>query len=214
MAFLNASVPLIKTMVRRQFLYNLEDKFGELDECMVFGVCSIRARAPLFHIMLPNGAIYYRVPIHAFYSGIEEEKNKMLSIEESCFWDCFSYYFSVHKYDFLKEMDCSVLLKNKGTENGRYYFTIDWCDPDGELNSSHSEIPDEHKCGHVIGLDSGNFVIYPNNRILWKESSFVVSNDEKIDYKTNTYNWYGEGLDFKTEDSDMFMYKTKKEEEL
>ncbi len=200
------SIPMFKSNIRKQYMYNLEDKHGEFDECTVFGVSCVKGRAPVFHCMLPNGAIYYRVPLQAFTS---DEKAEELTVNETYFWDSFSYYFAVHRFDFLREMDCIVLLKNKKQEKGMYMFTIDWCDPDGTLVSSHAEIPDEHKCHHIIHLDSGNYVAYPNNRILWQEASFVVR-DEIPDYKTNTHNWYGEER-FITEDTDKMFYKTKKE---
>jgi hypothetical protein len=41
-------------------------KKGEKD-CVAFGIASISGRALLFHIMLPNGAVYYRLPISAFF---------------------------------------------------------------------------------------------------------------------------------------------------
>lgn len=201
-----ADVPLFKCFVRKEFLYNLEDHHGEFDECTVFGVSCIQGRAPLFNILLPNGAIYYRVPLHAFTTSKDIESR---SCTETYFWDCFGYTFTVHRYSFLREMDVTVLVKNAAPAPGTYMFTIDWFDP-GPLTPHHAEIPDEHKCHHIIHLEEGNFVAYPNNRILWHEASFVVR-DEKIDYKTNTHAWYGEE-GFKSENSDQFMYKTQDEQ--
>jgi hypothetical protein len=46
----------------------LDSKYNkESEECVIFGIASIAGRAILFHIMLPNGAVYYRLPISAFF---------------------------------------------------------------------------------------------------------------------------------------------------
>jgi hypothetical protein len=42
------------------------------------------------------------------------------------------------------------------------------------LDTEHSEIPDQHKCGHVLALDNGNYAVMPNNRILWSIPSFTT----------------------------------------
>jgi hypothetical protein len=43
---------------------------------------------------------------------------------------------------------------------------------------------------HFIKLDNGNFALYPQNRIIFKDASFIVSTDPKtIDYKVNTTEW-------------------------
>jgi hypothetical protein len=39
----------------------------------------------------------------------------------------------------------------------------------------HSEIPDQHKCAHILALDNGNYAAQPNNRILWSIPSFTTS---------------------------------------
>ena len=90
---------------------------------------------------------------------------------------------------------------------GEYLFTIDWCHPESNiLDTEHSEIPHEHKCGHVLALDNGNFAIQPNNRILWNISNFTTRNDIP-DYKVQTTEWNVENKDFVTEDSDKMFYK-------
>jgi hypothetical protein len=200
------SIPLMKVKVRKQYLYNLEKGFGEYDDAMVFGVTCAQGRAPVFHAMMPNGAIYYRMPLMAFCT---DEKASELTSAQTYFWDSFSYYFTVHRYAYLRDMDCNVWIKDDVWRPGSYKFTIDWVEPDGDIPLMDCEIPDEHKCHHIIELEDGNFVAYPNNRILWKEASFVVR-DEIPDYKTNTTIWYGEE-GFKTENSDRQFYKTQEE---
>jgi len=50
--------------------------------------------------------------------------------------------------------------------HGKYLFTIDWAHPDTNiLDVEHSEIPQEHKCAHILELDNGNYAAQPNNRL-------------------------------------------------
>ena len=63
MAYLNANIPPIYCKVKTEYLYDMDlSKRGE-EDCVVFGVTSISGRALLFHILLPNGAVYFRLPI-------------------------------------------------------------------------------------------------------------------------------------------------------
>ena len=74
MAYLNANIPPIYCQIRKEYLYDLERNYnGESRDCVIFGMASISGRSLLFHIMLPNGACYWRLPISAFY------KNRMIS---------------------------------------------------------------------------------------------------------------------------------------
>ena len=90
---------------------------------------------------------------------------------------------------------------------GEYLFTIDWCHPESNiLDCEHSEIPHEHKCGHVMALDNGNYSIQPNNRILWNISNFTTR-DDIPDYKVQTTEWNVENKGWITEDTDKMFYK-------
>ena len=53
------------------------------------------------------------------------------------------------------------------------------------LDTEHSEIPQEHKCAHVLALANGNYAAQPNNRILWHVNSYTTD-DSWPDYKVQT----------------------------
>jgi hypothetical protein len=92
-------------------------------------------------------------------------------LEDLQLWNSFSYYPSVTVFDFLSGQRCKYLGKNKKFYHGEYLFTIDWAHPESNIvDTEHSEIPDQHKCGHVLALDNGNYAIQPNNRILWRRA--------------------------------------------
>jgi hypothetical protein len=67
MSYLNANIPPIYCKIRREYLYDLQKHHGESEECVLFAIASISGRALLFHALLSNGAVYYRLPISAFF---------------------------------------------------------------------------------------------------------------------------------------------------
>ena len=122
-------------------------------------------------------------------------------------WNSFSYYPSVHMFNYLTSQRGKYFGKDKKLYYGEYLFTIDWCHPESNiLDCEHSEIPHEHKCGHVMALDNGNYSIQPNNRILWNISNFTTR-DDIPDYKVQTTEWNVENKGWITEDTDKMFYK-------
>jgi hypothetical protein len=210
MSYLNANIPVTYAKVRREYLYDLQKHHGETEDCVIFGMASITGRAVLFHCMLENGAIFYRLPISAFIQrSFTVSQVPRMRLDELELWNSFSYYPSVITYDFLGGQKCKYLGKNKKFYIGEYLFTIDWGHPDANiLDCDHSEIVSEHKCGHVIALDNGNFAIQPNNRILWSVGNFTVK-EGWPDYKVQTSEWNVENNAWVTEDSDQMFYEVK-----
>ena len=164
--------------------------------------------ATLFHIMLPNGAVFFRLPISAFFQK-DFERNEVpdMPVDTLQLWNSFSYYPSVHHFGYLSSQRGKYFGKDKKLYYGEYLFTIDWCHPESNiLDCEHSEIPHEHKCGHVMALDNGNYSIQPNNRILWNISNFTTR-DDIPDYKVQTTEWNVENKGWITEDTDKMFYK-------
>ena len=207
MAYLNANIPVQYAQVRKEYLYDLKSHHGEVEDCAIFGLASLAGKAVLFHCLLPNGAIYYRLPISAFiqraYDILQVPRMRLDELE---LWDSFSYYPAITVFDFLAGQECKYLGKDKKFYTGEYLFTIDWAHPEPNiLDVDHSEIPQEHKCGHFIALDNGNYAIQPNNRILWHVGNFTTKN-EWPDYKTQTSEWSVENKDWTTDDTDRMFY--------
>jgi hypothetical protein len=134
-------------------------------------------------------------------------------LEDLQLWNSFSYYPSVTTFDFLVGQRCKYLGKNKKLYYGQYLFTVDWAHPESNiLDTEHSEIPDQHKCAHILALDNGNFAAQPNNRILWDIPSFTTSSSVP-DYKVQTTEWNVENKKFVTDDTDKFFYDIIKKDE-
>jgi len=208
MALLNADIPPIYCKVRKEYLYDFKKHQGESDECVIFGLTSMAGAATLFNIMLPNGAVFFRLPIAAFFQKhLDREQVRDMQVDELQLWNSFSYYPSVHMFNYLTSQRGKYFGKDKKEHFGEYLFTIDWCHPESNiLDTEHSEIPHEHKCGHVLALVNGNYAIQPNNRILWNISNFTTR-DDIPDYKVQTTEWNVENKGWVTEDTDKMFYK-------
>ena len=44
----------------------LKNIMGEAEDCIIFALASITGRPILFHAIMENGAVFYRLPISAF----------------------------------------------------------------------------------------------------------------------------------------------------
>jgi len=214
MAYLNANIPVLYAQVRKEYLYDLKSHHGEVEDCVIFGLASMAGKAVLFHCLLPNGAVYYRLPISAFIQRTYDiSQVPRMRLDELELWNSFSYYPSVTTFDFLAGQECKYLGKDKKFYTGEYLFTIDWAHPEPNiLDVDHSEIPQEHKCGHFLALANGNYAIQPNNRILWHLNNFTTKN-EWPDYKTQTSEWNVENKDWTTDDTDRMFYDIIKKDE-
>ena len=166
-------------------------------------------RAILWHAIMENGAIFYRLPITAFIQrGYEPQTVPIKRLDELELWNSFSYYPAVTLYDILSGQHGKYIGKDKKWHYGNYLFTIDFAHPDSNiLDTEHSEIPHEHKCAHIIALKDGNYAAQPNNRIIWDLPSFTVK-DNIPDWKVQTNEWSVEDSgQWVTEDTDKFFYE-------
>ena len=184
MAYLNANIPVMYAQIRREYLYDLKKHHGEVEDCIIFGVASITGRPILFHAIMENGAIFYRLPISAFIQrGFQPETVPHQRLDELQLWNCFSYFPAITNYDILDGQAGKYIGKDKKWYHGAYLFTVDFAHPDSNIvDTDHSEIPHEHKCAHILALENGNYAAQPNNRLIWDIPSFTVK-DEIPDWK-------------------------------
>ena len=209
MAYLNVNIPATYAQIRREFLYDLKDHHGEVEDCVIFGLASITGRALLFHTIMENGAVFYRLPIHAFIQrGFKVEDVPRRRLDELELWNCFSYYPAITTYDILLGQSGKYYGKDKEWHTGQYLFTVDFAHPESNIvDTDHSEIPHEHKCAHVLALNDGNYAAQPNNRLIWSLPSFTVKDEVPFDWKVQTNDWSVENTaTWRTEDSDRFFY--------
>ena len=142
MALLNAHIPPQYCQVRKEYLYDFKKHHGESEDCVIFGLCSMAGAATLFHIMLPNGAVFFRLPISAFFQKeFTRDQVPDMPVDTLQLWNSFSYYPSVHHFGYLTSQRGKYFGKDKKEYFGEYLFTIDWCHPESNiLDTEHSEI--------------------------------------------------------------------------
>ena len=174
---MNSSIP--------QHLYGLVDggilrgRVGEgddFDRCVVFGVTSIPSRALHFSILTEAGSQWARIPLHKLRHREPVEGGPRHSLSELQSWDCHGWDFSVTAYEYLREMGCEYRTRDGVMVPASYWFTLDHTD------NGYSQYPSEHKCYHLLLLEdgSGQIAAQPNNRILWRDDSFVRSDPTSL----------------------------------
>lgn len=134
-----------------------------------YGITSITGRVVGCHVTLETGANWTRIPISALRWHSKAKK----SLDSSGIqpWDCFSYFVEYTRFPFLRDMRVQLLDRKQhdATSTGRYLFTLDWLDPDGE--GPFAEFPEQHKQGHVIAVDDGTIRVRPNNMLRWQDKA-------------------------------------------
>ena len=114
MAYLNANIPVIYSQIRREYLYDLKEHHGEVEDCIIFGLASITGRPILFHAIMENGAVFYRLPISAFIQRGFDEK-KFLDIDLTS-WSCgiaLVTILAVTSFDILDGQSGKYIGKDK-----------------------------------------------------------------------------------------------------
>ena len=178
---MNTNIPHFYAYARSEFFYNLEKHRGEFTKVMVFGIASPSGRALGFHVMTEEGAVYWRVPIHAL---CQRPVSKTPTLENCQLWDCFGDKVEVTTFNALAGLRVKAFLKDGTEEFGRYMFTVDWYD------NPYSDSPEQNKCAHFLALEDGNYAALPNNRILWNDASWVETPfEKKPEYLVNTHAW-------------------------
>ena len=155
--------PVTEAYIRDEFLFDECRGHGQFTEAVVFAFRAEPARVPMFSVMLSSGAQWARVPIHKICS----KPCDPLPLEQSCWWDCYGYDFEVVCLSFLRGHKVTALGRDGVVRTGTYLFTIDW------MKTGWSEIPDQHKNHHIIALETGQWIAYPNNRLIWIDPSWI-----------------------------------------
>jgi hypothetical protein len=179
---LNTNIPRFYCLLRKEFLYDGQAHQGEFVKVCAFGVASVYGRALGFHVLTENGAVIWRLPLHALCHKPEAPARPLDWLQ---IWDCFSYEVSCLVFERLEECRVRVQLKDQSWEGGQYMFTLDWYGHEDAEEAGDGG----HKCAHLIALDNGNFAAQPNNRLQWFCPAFVTPFKEKPDYVTNTGVW-------------------------
>lgn len=173
MAYLNHNIPVLTCLIRNEYLFNFEKGFGEFTPADVHSVASIEKRVPLFEAFLENGVNWTRRPINAF---CWKKDAPIHPLEVHMYWDCFSPYIDVQVRQRMAGLSADLIDYKGNRHSGTYLFTLDWGweSKAGHTDINFSETP-EHKSGHLFKMDDGNYFIYPNNRIVWRDDAWTYN---------------------------------------
>jgi hypothetical protein len=173
MSYLSANIPTQIGYLDTSFLKNEAPRTtNEFIPVEIFSVVSIPRRCLMFNVMSEYGAQFARVPIH-YLSNYESPTSKY-ALDWLQLWDSFSYYFTIQRFEYLKNSSAYIFLKDKKMHVGKYLFTIDWCNGEN-YNLGYSEISAGHKCAHIFWGEGGQMFAQPNNRIIFRDSGAWIS---------------------------------------
>lgn len=216
MSCLITNLPSTKVWVRKEYLRDLKDGYGEFVEGVWVSAKSIPGRVFYFETYLPEyAAMFDKLPISAFVSFPETPKVDM-NLPNLQFWNCMDYGVRAIVKQHISTMDFEVYTRNHGFLKGKYLFTLDnyHVDPD-VIDTNVSEIPDEHKSHNCILLENGQFCLYPNNRMRLFDLSITPENPKNPDFKVSTHIFQVEnGIQWgRLGDTDEYFWKTSQEKE-
>lgn len=217
-------MPPIKVWVRVAAMYNEEDHQGEYQQATLLTAKSLPGFAVMFQVLLDNGVLRDKLTVadirHTNPLDPLEQAPHLLEpiypLDYLQLWNSFSYNITFMEINYLAGLRCDVYMKDKTWCKGTIVGTFDWSgETASQADLSLCEHPDEHKSGHLIELDSGQYAIQPNNRIRIYESSFVTKPfPERPDYKVcKNFHNVEQADKWVTEDSDKYMYDINKREE-
>ena len=215
MSTLLTNLPSTKVYVRKEYLRDLQDGFGEFVEGVWVCAKSIPGRAFYFETYLPEyGALYDKLPISAFVSS-PETPDPDLDLPNLQFWNCMDYGITNICKQFVGSMEWEVRTRHFGSIKGEYLCTLDnyHSDPD-VVDYSTSEVPQEHKSFNLIELENGQFALYPNNRCRVYDISLTPQEAKVPDFKVSTeYYQVENGVKWgRLGDCDDYFWKTPDEE--
>jgi len=202
----NVSIPHFYAKIKLEHFYQHDSRDG-LQDVIVFGAQSVSGKALTFHVMTEEGAVRSRVPVHMLaWKELTEE----FPLDYLQLWDCFGYNISTTVYDYLSQSRVKVVFKDGNIRWGNYMMTFDW------YNNAFSEEPTQYKAAHLIKLDNGQFALQPNNRLIWKDMSFITKPfPEKPDWKVDDKDWICESVSdrwvMNKGDENQFFYSLEQE---
>lgn len=216
MSQLITNLPSKKVWVRKEYLRDFHDGYGEFVEGVWVTAKSIPGRAFYFETYLPEyGALYDKLPISAFVSS-PETPDVDLDLPNLQFWNCMDYGVRCIVKQHISTMDFEVFSRNYGVLKGEYLFTLDNFHPDPDtIDTNVSEVPQEHKSHNCIMLENGQFCLYPNNRMRVYDLSITPENPKSPDFKVSTHIFQVEnGVKWgRLGDTDEYFWKTTLERE-
>lgn len=136
------------------------------------GIHSREGQMLMCHIMLETGAHWSGIPLHAVSTT-----DTFFGSEVIMPWYAMGGQLITTHLPYLEGLHATPNNLSAGRHTG---IVIDWAD-------GYSRYPQEHKPLNLITLDSGPFVLMPNNYVVYKDKHFINDKrkDELTKYKRN-----------------------------
>jgi hypothetical protein len=168
MSFLVLNLPPIHCYIRKEFLYDFQKGHGEFVPCIWVSLKTIRGQAFRIESYLPQyGALYDKLPLHAYVSRTDD-LGDFLPLDYLQIWDSFSHHATIIKKSFMGNLSAKFFAKDKKWYSGNYLVTVDNASPDPNIiDTTYSEVAEDHKSFNFIELDNGQYAAQPNNRTLF-----------------------------------------------
>jgi len=115
LATLDVNIPRVYCFLRKEFLYDGLTHQNEFVNVCILGASSIKGHAIGFHALTDNGAVIWRLPLHAFCHKVTAPVAPLDWLE---FWDCFSYEIACTVFDRLQDNRVRVQMKDGSWEGG------------------------------------------------------------------------------------------------
>lgn len=185
MSVINVNIPEpFKVYVPLSFLEGCDGDIGDRDEYLeglAIGISALPGQVLGFHVLLRNGALWSRIPLHCVGTKPYAIKRESRAIWPAFYrqrWDCFSEDGSIYVHEALRNAKVNVLPVFSGPApiRGVYKFTVDFATPAvGDYG---------WKCLHIIEDSRGILFAMPNTNILWDAPAWV---DPEV--KIDTSRW-------------------------
>jgi hypothetical protein len=132
---------------------------------VLHGLCARPGQAILTHLILETGAHWTGVPIQGIYS--KEEVPAPVHLRHIQAWGAMGEQINVCHFPYLEGLQVEVFRKEwHGRSTG---IIVDWDD-------GFTRHPDQHKCLHLLEMETGHYTLQPNNYLRWSDPSFVDEN--------------------------------------
>ena len=150
---------VIDTFVKKEYLYNLETGHGEFVKGTIIFINSYPGHQPTFDLLLEDGSVFCYLPVMALSSC---ETNMCKEDPLPCLKTCLSENFIMFENKELENKICQVFDEAKKWYSfGSLIVTLEW--------------PNENQLLHLVVLDSGQYAIIENSKILFTDKKVKVT---------------------------------------
>lgn len=176
----NQNLPPIEIFVWNRFLYDNDSSYEGKTQGHLMAVRARQNQALQFSVLLETGALFTGLPANAI-TFRKDLVNPILNLQDSQMWDCVSDDIEVFTIESLRYAECEV-IGNQIAASGKYLFTIDF------VGDGYSRHPTHWKQLHAVQTLAGDFLLYPQYRILFLDKALCSATDAPK-YKANTTQW-------------------------